>query len=95
MGSLSSSSTGKNCSLFNNCLSAVWISGQAGKRAAVDSFTIPVSLVESINGESCRKYHFVESKHVFCRNKSMLVSTNLFLSRQIFVSTNMCLSRQK
>ena len=33
-------------------------------------------------------------KHIFCRDKSMLVSTNIILSQQMFVITK-CLSQQK
>ena len=52
----------------------------------------------------CRGKHV---KHIFCRDKSMLVMTNLlsrqnyvcrdktFLSQQIFVMTNMCMSQQR
>ena len=39
------------------------------------------------------KFHTLK-KHIFCRDKSMLVATNIILSRQIFVITK-CLSRQK
>ena len=39
---------------------------------------------------------FVATKHVFCRDKNMLVATKLLsrLKLQIFVASNMCLSRQ-
>ena len=61
---------------------------------------------------SCHHYHysrdkrFVTTKHVFCRDKNMLVATNLchsiFLSwknvfchdKHVFVTTKVCLSRQ-
>ena len=54
--------------------------------------------------KSCRDKHvFVATKHVFCRDKSMLVRQNvcficLLLSQRdktSFVETNTCLSRQK
>ena len=65
-----------------------------------------------ITVRSCHQYHFsrdkrfVTTKHVFCRDKNMLVATNLchsiFLSwknvfchdKHVFVTTKVCLSRQ-
>ena len=45
----------------------------------------------------CHNKHkdvFIMTKHIFCHDKSMLVTTKL-LSRHIFVATNMCLSQQR
>ena len=44
---------------------------------------------------AARNTIFVATKHVLCRNKSMLVATKSCLSRQIFVVICTCLSRQK
>ena len=54
---------------------------------------------ETVIGGSCYKYNFCrDKKHVFSHDKSMLVATNIFLSRQSykhsFVATSLLLSRQ-
>ena len=41
-----------------------------------------------------RLFFATNTKHNFCRDKSILVATKLCLSRQIFIATNIILSRQ-
>ena len=68
-------------------------------RTSRESNTVCNSSQETIIGESCHKYHFcrdvfVATKHVFCRDKSVLVAKKLCLLRQhIFVASGP-LSRQ-
>ena len=65
--------------------------------------TLPPVVMLIVIGESCYKYHFcrdkhvfVATKHVFCRNRSMLVVKKLlsqqtyFCHDKTFVATNIC-----
>ena len=66
---------------------------KASKRLHVWLSTVALFL---IIGGSCHKDHFCHNKHVFCRYKSMLVTTKLCLYWQnSFVMTKVSLSRQK
>ena len=58
--------------------------------------------LRTVTGGSCHKYHFCRDKHVFCLNKTRLLSRQKYtthdksfvatkrLSRQIFVETKLC-----